>query len=54
MPQEVYKVCSNKQIGIKFAEETDNAKFRSSLIYHATVEEDRTKLWGQPAGVGWT
>lgn len=30
---------------IKFAEETDNAKFRSSLIYHATVEEDRTKLW---------
>ena len=37
--------CRNKQIGIKFAEETDNAKFRSSLIYHATVEDDRTKLW---------
>ncbi|WP_337433615.1 hypothetical protein [Enterocloster sp.] len=39
------KYVRNKQIGIKFAEETDNAKFRSSLIYHATVEEDRTKLW---------
>lgn len=39
------KYVRNKQIGIKFAEETDNAKFRSSLIYHATVEEDRSKLW---------
>ena len=39
------KYVRNKQIGIKFAEETDNAKFRSSLIYHATVEDDRTKLW---------
>ena len=39
------KYVLNKQIGIKFAEETDNAKFRSSLIYHATVEEDRAKLW---------
>ena len=39
------KYVRNKQIGIKFAEETDTAKFRSSLIYHATVEEDRIKLW---------
>lgn len=39
------KYVRNKQIGVKFAEETDNAKFRSSLIYHATVEEDRNKLW---------
>ena len=39
------KYVRNKQIGVKFAEETDNAKFRSSLIYHATVEEDRDKLW---------
>lgn len=39
------KYVRNKQIGVKFAEETDNAKFRSSLIYHATTEEDRTKLW---------
>lgn len=39
------KYVRNKQIGVKFADETDNAKFRSSLIYHATVEEDRNKLW---------
>lgn len=39
------KYVRNKQIGIKLAEETDNAKFRSSLIYHATVPEDRTNLW---------
>lgn len=39
------KYVRNKQIGVKFADETDNAKFRSSLIYHATVEEDRAKLW---------
>lgn len=39
------KYVRNKQIGVKFAEETDNAKFRSSLIYHATTEADRDKLW---------
>lgn len=39
------KFVRNKQIGVKFAEETDNTKFRSSIIYHATVEEDRAKLW---------
>lgn len=39
------KYVRNKQIGIKFAEETDTAKFRSSLIYHATIEADREKLW---------
>lgn len=39
------KYVRNKQIGIKFAEETDTAKFRSSLIYHATVKEDQDKLW---------
>lgn len=31
--------------GVKVAEETDVTKFRSLLIYHATVEEDRKKLW---------
>lgn len=39
------KYVRNKQIGIKFAEETDNSKFRSSLIYHATTQEYRDKLW---------
>jgi len=31
--------------GVKVAEETDITKFRSLLIYHATVEEDRKQLW---------
>lgn len=31
--------------GVKVAEETDTARFRSLLIYHATVKEDRNKLW---------
>lgn len=39
------KYVRNKQIGIKFAEETDSSKFRSSLIYKATVDGDRERLW---------
>lgn len=39
------KYVRNKSIGVKFADETDNAKFRSSLIYHATTDEDRAKYW---------
>lgn len=35
----------NKQIGIKVPEDTDSNAYRSSLIYEATVEEDRKKLW---------
>lgn len=31
--------------GVKVAEETNITKFRSLLIYHATVTEDRKKLW---------
>ncbi|MEK4025782.1 phage tail assembly chaperone [Sporosarcina sp. FSL W7-1283] len=31
--------------GVKVAEETNVTKFRSLLIYHATVEEDRKKIW---------
>lgn len=31
--------------GVKVAEETDVTRFRSLLIYHATVEEDRKRLW---------
>lgn len=31
--------------GVKVAEETDATRFRSLLIYHATVKEDREKLW---------
>lgn len=39
------KYVRNKQLGIKMAEETDTSKFRSSLIYHATQEKDRERLW---------
>lgn len=31
--------------GVKVAEETDVTRFRSLLIYHATIPEDRKKLW---------
>ncbi|MEK5068108.1 phage tail assembly chaperone [Sporosarcina sp. FSL K6-1508] len=31
--------------GVKVAEETDITRFRSLLIYHATVKEDRQKIW---------
>ena len=31
--------------GVKVAEETNVTRFRSLLIYHATVQEDRTRVW---------
>ncbi|GKV54236.1 hypothetical protein NCCP2222_01830 [Sporosarcina sp. NCCP-2222] len=31
--------------GVKVPEETNVPRFRSSLIYHATVKEHRDKLW---------
>lgn len=31
--------------GVKVAEETNITRFRSLLIYHATVPEDRKRLW---------
>lgn len=39
------KYKRNKQLGIKFPEETDTVRYRSALIYEATVLEDREKLW---------
>lgn len=39
------KYKRNKQLGIKFPEETDTVRYRSALIYEATVPEDRAKLW---------
>lgn len=35
----------NKQLGIKYADETNTSKYRSALIYEATVKEDREKVW---------
>lgn len=39
------KYVRNKQLGIKMPEDTNQVKYRSELIYTATVEEDRKKMW---------
>lgn len=39
------KYVRNKQLGIKLPEDTDTTRFRSLLIYRATDEADRAKLW---------
>lgn len=35
----------NRQLGTKVAESVEAARFRSQLIYEATVDEDREKVW---------
>jgi hypothetical protein len=35
----------NKRLGVKMPVDTDAARYRSYLIYEATVPEDRAKLW---------
>ena len=39
------KYVRNKQLGIKFPENTDSVRYRSALIYQATTKEDREKIW---------
>lgn len=39
------KYVRNKQLGMKMPEDTDRIKYQSALIYQATIEEDREKLW---------
>lgn len=39
------KYVRNKRLGMKTPEETNSVKYRDALIYQATVEEDREKLW---------
>lgn len=39
------KYVRNRNLGVKMPEDTDNTKYRSSLIYEATVDEDKEKLW---------
>jgi len=43
------KYVRNKQIGIKIPEDTDTTMYRNALIYQATVEEDREKVWDNKA-----
>ena len=39
------KYVRNRSIGMRMPDETDRVKYQSALIYKATVEEDRKKLW---------
>ena len=39
------KYARNKQLGIRYAESTDTIRYRSELIYVATVDADREKIW---------
>lgn len=39
------KYVRNKQFGVKMPEETDTVKYRSLLIYTATVEADKKRFW---------
>lgn len=40
------KYKKNRRLGgIKMPEEQDNSRYRSLLIYEATVDEDRAKIW---------
>lgn len=39
----------NKQLGTKVAESVEVALYRSDIIYTATVEEDRKKIWDNKA-----
>ena len=35
----------NKANGLRIAESVNSADYRSELIYEATIEEDRAKIW---------
>lgn len=39
------KYVRNKQLGIKLPEDTNTVKYRSAIIYEATVPSDRETLW---------
>ena len=39
------KYSRNKNLGIKFPEETNTTRYRSALIYQATVDKDRERVW---------
>lgn len=39
------KYVRNRHLGVKMPEDTNSVKYRAALIYNATVEEDRKKLW---------
>lgn len=43
--EQASKYVLNKRTGMKIRDSFNPVKYRSLLIYHATVEEDRKRLW---------
>lgn len=43
------KYVRNKRVGVKVPETTNAVRYRSQLIYTATVAEDRAQIWDQKA-----
>ena len=43
------KYTKNRRQGIRVADELDMPKYRASLIYNSTTEEDKAKVWDNPA-----
>lgn len=39
------KFVRNKRLGTKMPEDTDTIKYHSAIIYEATVDSDKEKLW---------
>ncbi|RKJ46563.1 hypothetical protein D7X98_04210 [bacterium 1XD8-76] len=39
------KYVRNKQLGMRVPDETNRVKYQSAVIYEATIEEDKAKLW---------
>lgn len=42
------KYAKNRRQGIRVPEELNTPKYRASLIFNSTVEEDQKKLWDNP------
>ena len=45
MPEKHTRYVRNKQLGMRLPENTDKVKYQSAIIYEATVDEDKEKLW---------
>lgn len=39
------KYVRNRNLGVRMPEDTNSVKYRAALIYKATIDEDREKLW---------
>ena len=41
------KYVRNRNVGIRVPDGVDTDAYRSELIYHATIDEDKKNVWGQ-------